>query len=75
MCDKIILVYADRETQIERIKVRDGVSRELAEKIIDAQMSLEEKKNRSQIHIENNGTQEELRKKIEDIIYRDLKGE
>ena len=74
MCDKIILVYADRETQIERIKVRDGVSRELAEKIIDAQMSLEEKKNRSQIHIENNGTQEELRKKIEDI-YRDLKGE
>ena len=74
MCDKIILVYADRETQIERIKVRDGVSRELAEKIIDAQMSLKEKKNRSQIHIENNGTQEELRKKIEDI-YRDLKGE
>ena len=74
MCDTVILVYADRETQIERIKARDGVSRELAEKIIDTQMSLEEKKAKSDIHIENNGTQEELRKKVEDI-YRNLKGE
>lgn len=74
MCDTVILVYADRETQIERIKARDGVSRELAEKIIDAQMSLEDKKEKSDIHIENNGTQEELKKKVEDI-YRKLKGE
>lgn len=74
MCDTVILVYADRETQIERIKARDGVSRELAEKIIDAQMSLEDKKEKSDIHIENNGTQEELKKKVE-VIYRKLKGE
>ncbi len=74
MCDTVILVYAGRETQIERIKARDGVSRELAEKIIDAQMSLEDKKEKSDIHIENNGTQEELKKKVEDI-YRKLKGE
>ncbi len=74
MCDTVILVYADREMQIERIKARDGVSRELAEKIIDAQMSLEDKKEKSDIHIENNGTQEELKKKVEDI-YRKLKGE
>lgn len=74
MCDTVILVYANRETQIERIKARDGVSRELAEKIIDAQMSLEDKKEKSDIHIENNGTQEELKKKVEDI-YRKLKGE
>lgn len=74
MCDTVILVYVDRETQIERIKARDGVSRELAEKIIDAQMNLEDKKEKSDIHIENNGTQEELKKKVEDI-YRKLKGE
>lgn len=74
MCDTVILIYAGRETQIERIKARDGVSRELAEKIIDAQMSLEDKKEKSDIHIENNGTQEELKKKVEDI-YRKLKGE
>ena len=74
MCVTVILVYADREMQIERIKARDGVSRELAEKIIDAQMSLEDKKEKSDIHIENNGTQEELKKKVEDI-YRKLKGE
>lgn len=74
MCDTVILVYADREMQIERIKARDGVSRELAEKIIDAQMSLEDKKEKSDIHIENNGTQEELKKKVE-VIYRKLKGE
>lgn len=74
MCDKIILVFTDKKIQIKRMLERDGITEELAEKIIDSQMSLEEKLNKSQIHLENNGTLEDLREKSE-TIYRELKGE
>ena len=37
-------------------------------------MSLDEKLKESEIHIENNGTLEDLREKSE-TIYRELKGE
>lgn len=74
MCDKIILVFTDKKIQIKRMLERDGITEELAEKIINSQMSLEEKLNKSQIHLENNGTIEDLREKSE-TIYRELKGE
>ncbi len=74
MCDKIILVFTDKKIQIKRMLERDGITEELAEKIINSQMSLEEKLNKSQIHLKNNGTLEDLRKKSE-TIYRELKGE
>lgn len=37
-CDVIVAVTADRETRISRIIGRDGISREIAEKRIDAQL-------------------------------------
>lgn len=74
MCDRIILVFTDKKIQIKRMLERDGITEELAEKIINSQMSLEEKLNKSQIHLENNGTLEDLREKSE-TIYRELKGE
>lgn len=74
MCDKIMLVFVDMNTQIKRMMERDNITEELAVKIINSQMSLEEKLKKSQIHIENNGTLENLRGKAEDI-YRKLKGE
>lgn len=73
-CDKIMLVFVNRETQIKRMIERDNISEELAIKIINSQMSLEEKLKKSEIHIENNGTMENLREKIEKI-YKNLKGE
>lgn len=74
MCDKIMLVFVDMNTQIKRMMERDNITEELAVKIINSQMSLEEKLKKSQIHVENNGTLENLRGKAEDI-YRKLKGE
>lgn len=74
MCEKIILVFVDKDIQIKRMIERDNIDRELAEKIINSQMSLEEKLKKSQIHIKNNGTLEDLKKKAENI-YRELKGE
>lgn len=71
MCDKNILVYVDEEIQIERLILRDRIIRELAKKIIDSQMSLEEKKLKSDILVENNGTIAELEEKVE-IIYKNI---
>lgn len=74
MCDKIMLVFVDINTQIKRMIERDNITEELAVKIINSQMSLGEKLKKSEIHIENNGTLENLREKAENI-YRELKGE
>ena len=74
MCDKNILVYVDEEIQIQRLILRDKITRELAKKIIDSQMSLGEKKLKSDIFIENNGTISELEEKIE-IIYKNILNE
>ncbi len=64
LCEKILLVYADREVQITRIMQRDGSSRELAENIIASQAKEEEKKKKSHYIIENNGSIEDLYQKL-----------
>ena len=74
ICDKVIVVYTNEITQIKRMIERDNITEELARKIINSQMSLKEKLEKSQIHIENNGTLENLKEKIKNI-YKELKGE
>ena len=67
-CNKTIVVYVDEETQIKRVMERDNSSRELAKKIIDAQMDLFEKIKKADYAIENNSTVDELEKKVKSII-------
>lgn len=74
MCDKVLLIYINKELQIKRMFERDGIDRELALKIINSQMSLEEKMSKSHLKIENSGTVEDLRIKAKKI-YEELKGE
>lgn len=69
-CNKILVVYVGEEIQIERIMRRDGSSRELAKKIIDAQMNLAEKIKLADFTIENSGTIDELEKKIKFILSK-----
>nr|WP_028855197.1 dephospho-CoA kinase [Psychrilyobacter atlanticus] len=71
LCDKVLVVCTDESIQVERIKVRDGIEEELAKKIIEAQMPLMEKREKAEIHIENNGNLEELLKKVE-LIYSEI---
>ena len=71
LCDKNILVYVNEDIQIERLIARDGITKELAKKIIDSQMSLDEKKSKSDILIENNDSLEELEKKVE-MVYKKI---
>ena len=67
-CDKVIVVDIDLKVQIKRIKNRDNIDVALINKIIAAQMSREERNMKADILIENNGSLEELKQKIEKII-------
>jgi dephospho-CoA kinase len=53
LVDLSVCVYAPREIQIKRIIIRDHSSEELAAKIIDNQMDIEDKKKRSDLVIPN----------------------
>ncbi|MCX3068028.1 dephospho-CoA kinase [Cetobacterium somerae] len=67
-CDKVMVVDIDLNVQIERIKNRDNIDIPLIKKIISAQMSREERNMKADILIENNGSLEKLKQKIEKII-------
>ena len=66
--DYIILVYADTNTQIQRIKARDKISQINAISRINSQMSLEEKKKYANIIIDNNGNIADTKVQVEDIV-------
>ena len=68
--DQTIVVYAPRETQIARLLNRDGGRRELAEKILDHQMDIEEKKRRADLIIDNSGTEAELEVDLELLLKK-----
>ena len=63
--DEIWLVYVDRETQIRRLMNRDDISREYAEKKINSQISVEEKRKKADVIIDNSGTLEETFAQVE----------
>ena len=68
--DYILLVSAEKETQIKRILSRDNRSKEEALSIINSQMSLDEKKKRSDYVIENDGNSQDLEKKVDDFLKK-----
>ncbi|MDH4468273.1 MAG: dephospho-CoA kinase [Bacteriovoracaceae bacterium] len=72
--DLIVLVYASRKTQIERIIRRDNCSLELAEKILSQQGDIDEKKNMSHEIINNETTLEELKINVNHFLtkYKDF---
>ena len=65
ICDKILVVISDYEIQLNRIIERDKIDRELAEKIVKAQLSNEERIKKADVVIENNSSLEDLFKKVE----------
>jgi len=69
--DKLIVVYCDRETQIARLMKRNQLTREDAERRIEAQMSSEEKRRYADYEIDTSGAFEETRQRVR-AIYRQL---
>ena len=68
--DIIVLVYADKKTQLERVLKRDGRSEGEVQQIINAQMDMTEKRRLSNYIIENNGDSEMLDLEIEKFIKK-----
>ncbi len=64
----VILIACDIETQIERLQQRDGLDRVQAQKHIEAQMNLEEKRRLADYVIENNGNLEDLKRQVEAVL-------
>lgn len=63
--DEIWLVYVDRETQIKRLMKRDKISRDYAVEKINSQISVEEKRRKADVIIDNSGTLEETFAQVE----------
>lgn len=65
--DVVLTVDVDRETQIERLQQRDGVSRAEAERRLAAQVSREQRSAAADVIIDNAADVTELKKHVERI--------
>jgi dephospho-CoA kinase len=67
--EKVIVVWVDPETQLRRLNERDGLTVEVAQQRIAAQMPLDAKRARADHVIDNRGSRENTRHQVE-AIYR-----
>jgi dephospho-CoA kinase len=70
--DKLIVVISSRTEQIERLKVRDGITSDEALRRISSQMPVEEKVKLADFVIQNEGSLAETREKAKEV-FRELK--
>jgi len=68
--DVSILVWVPRETQIERQLLRGGYGRDEAERRIDAQMPLDEKRAFADFVIDNSGSPADTEQQVREIYAR-----
>ncbi|MGT2910493.1 dephospho-CoA kinase [Streptococcus cameli] len=68
--DAVWLVYISPETQLNRLMKRNQLSKEEARLRISKQASLEEKKNKADIVLDNTGTRECLYQQIDKLLKK-----
>ena len=68
LCDEIMVVYLSEEKQLERLMKRDHIDQDYARVIMNNQISIEEKKKRAQIIIDNNGTIDQLYDQLNQFV-------
>ena len=68
MCDKIIVVYVDEETQMKRLMKRNHISKEAALHLMSQQISIEKKKTMGDYIIDNRHDFLDLYQEIERVI-------
>lgn len=62
--DKIVVVTCSKETSIARVMARNAMTREEVVARYDRQLSVDEKKKRADIVIENEGSEADLKQKV-----------
>jgi dephospho-CoA kinase len=71
--DEIWVVYADQETQLDRLMRRDGISHDEALQRLAAQMPMDEKKKHGTVVIDNRGTPEETERQVRDAWNQEMR--
>ena len=69
LCDTVIVVYISKRVQLERMMKRDRHGLDLAERIIESQMSMSDKIDKADIIINNNCTLEDLKNNVNVVYY------
>lgn len=64
----IIVVWVDSQTQLQRLMARDGTTEEEAKNRINAQMSLDLKKTKADIVIDNTGSLDDLNDRFSEVL-------
>ena len=67
--ERVIVVWVDPQTQLRRIRRRDGLSAEAARQRISAQMPLDAKRARADHVIDNSGSRADTRSQVEAIYH------
>jgi dephospho-CoA kinase len=67
MYDKVLLVYASTEQQVQRLCKRDSISEEEAANILKAQMPIDEKMGYADFVVRNETDLKETRRQVEEI--------
>ena len=65
LCEEIIVVYVPRELQLERLMKRNQYTKQEALSRIDSQLSIEEKRKRATVLLDNQGTIQQLYQQVE----------
>ena len=65
LCEEIIVVYVPRKLQLERLMKRNQYTKQEALSRIDSQLSIEEKRKRATVLLDNQGTVQQLYQQVE----------
>ncbi|MCR8630944.1 dephospho-CoA kinase [Paenibacillus radicis (ex Xue et al. 2023)] len=70
MFEEVMVVYIPRNVQMDRLVLRDGLSLEQAEKRLQAQMDIEQKKALADILINNEGSLPQTEEQVEQFLRK-----
>jgi dephospho-CoA kinase len=70
MVEKTVVVYVDRDTQLSRLMLRNGLTEEEAKARVNSQMSLDEKRKLADAVLDNRGTIDETGVQLDDLLVR-----
>ncbi|MGM7636428.1 dephospho-CoA kinase [Bacillus sp. Hm123] len=68
MVEKVIVVYVNEDTQLHRLMARNDFDEATAKSRIASQLSLSDKAAQADVVINNNGTMEETKEQLEQIL-------